>query len=317
MLTVGNYHYIRKDFKTRYPSIFGLTPSDFTNQLAAISRLGTYIHPNDLLENREEILHAEENFVLITFDDGLREQFELAKPILDALHIPALFFVNTLNFREKEVSLVHKIHLLRSQIASGTLLELLSQMDFLSDVTLTVSEKQKAELHYNYDTPQDAHLKYILNFKLSYKAQSEAVNALFPKYFNSEELVSMLYMNESQLKILATEGLLGSHSHSHRPLGIASEATIQKELSESKNYLEILTNELIHYVSYPYGSKEACASPVAEIAADTGYRVGFTMERGINTGTENTLLLKRFDCNDLPLGKNEKVYRDASSAVYK
>ena len=48
MLTVSNYHYIRDDFTTPYPSIFGVTPSFFKSQLLAIKEIGTYITPQQL-----------------------------------------------------------------------------------------------------------------------------------------------------------------------------------------------------------------------------------------------------------------------------
>ena len=59
-------------------------------------------------------------------------------------------------------------------------------------------------------------------------------------------------------------------------------------------------------ISYPYGAKEACSSPVAETAAALGHKIGFTMERGNNVFGADKLLLKRFDCNDVVGGKNYK-----------
>lgn len=317
MLTVSNYHYIRTDFKTPYPSIFGVTPEAFKNQLIACQEIGEYIHPKDFLLNSEAIISSKDNYVMITFDDGLREQFQLAKPILDALDIPALFFVNSINFLEKKVSLVHKIHLLRSKIASKELLTALEASHLQTTIVLTREEKKKAELHYNFDDSEAAQLKYILNFKLTVAQQSKVITNLFERYFDPVAVNKELYMDEKQLKILGAEEMLGSHAHSHLPLGYLSSEIINDELSKTKNYLEKLCNKEIDFISYPYGSLEACAKPVPEIAKSLGYKFGFTMERGINCGGEDELLLKRFDCNDLPLGKNEKVFNNANSLIYK
>ncbi|HMK06210.1 MAG TPA: hypothetical protein VK476_01690, partial [Flavobacterium sp.] len=97
MLTVSNYHYIREDFSAPYPSIFGVTPQAFERQLLLLREMGTFIHPQDLINNADEILSSEQHFLLVTFDDGLKEQLTLAKPILDKLGIPALFFINSIN----------------------------------------------------------------------------------------------------------------------------------------------------------------------------------------------------------------------------
>lgn len=316
MLTVSNYHYIRTDFTTPYPSIFGVTPTFFKAQLLAIKKIGTYITPQELLANYDAIIKSSTNYVLITFDDGLKEQYIKAKPILDELGIKALFFINSINFVEKEVTLVHKIHLLRSQMSTSAFFDILKEFDTGGKTALSEKEESQAILHYNYDDKETALLKFTLNFKLSIQEQHRLIQVIFDTHFDSSQVVKDLYMTESQLKELAKEGMLGSHTHSHVPLGYLHQEEILKECITSKNYLEQLTNKEIPYVSYPYGSQEACASPVEAIAKSTGHQLGFTMERSINTGNENPLLLKRFDCNDLPLGKNEKAFKDAYSLIH-
>ena len=317
MLTVSNYHYIRESFEAPYPSIFGLTPHEFEKQLLVLMNLGEFIHPLELIKNIDKVLNSKQHFILITFDDGLKEQFELAKPILDKLGIPALFFINSINYIEKEVTLVHKIHLVRSQISPTELLDLFAEFDSYNNVKLSNVEKQKAIFHYNYDTIESAYFKYILNFKLSLDLQANFINQIFDCHFDTNKIVENLYMTDNQVKELGKIGMLGSHTHSHIALGLIDSDLINDELTKTKDFLKQLTQSDIVCISYPYGSKEACAKPVPELAYKSGYKIGFTMDRGINRGVENKLLLKRFDCNDLPLGKNEKVFKNEFSSIYK
>ncbi len=114
MLAVANFHYIRRDFKTDHPSIYGVTPDQFRKQLRELAKQGRFVSQKEILKGIPEDNKA----ILITFDDGLKEQFEMAKPILDEMEIPYICFVNTSNFTEKKLSLVHQIHLLRSRISS-------------------------------------------------------------------------------------------------------------------------------------------------------------------------------------------------------
>src|SRR6056297_977611 len=174
MLIVSNYHYIREDFSAKYPSIFGLTPEQFRRQLEELSKHGDFISKDDLLAYKHKAF--DKNYILITFDDGLKEQYELAKSILDEMGIPALFFINTENFQEKQVSLVHKIHLLRSQLSSEEILRELKKQEVKN---LTETEKTLALSHYNYDDEQTAILKYLLNFKMSLPAQKAFISPLF------------------------------------------------------------------------------------------------------------------------------------------
>lgn len=298
MLTVSNYHYIRLDFKTKYSSIFGLTPCEFKQQLILLKNQGNFVHPNDLILDLNAVLQSKDNNLLITFDDGLKEQFDLALPILDELNIPAVFFVNSINSEEKKVTTVHKIHLLRSIISSSEFL------DKFIDVPFSQTETQNARNIYRYDDEKSAVLKYILNFKLDFKQQEQIVNTLFNLYFEESVILESLYMTEQNLKELANKGYLGSHTHSHYPLGLLDSETIKKELKKTKTYLDTLTHSNIKIVSYPYGTSEVCTDLVADLTQKAGYEIGFTTKRGINTLQENPLLLNRFDCNDLIGGKN-------------
>jgi peptidoglycan/xylan/chitin deacetylase (PgdA/CDA1 family) len=307
MLTVGNYHYIREDFSAPFPSIFGLTPEQFKNQLEKLSSFMDFVNPNDFLIDPEKFILSNKNYGLITFDDGLKEQMDLAFPILTELGIPALFFVNTVNFQEKRVSTIHKNHLVRSMISSNELWE--SIVDEFGSDCVSESEKRFAAEHYNFDDELTACLKYFMSYKLSLDDFNGFIETAFLKYFKENDILNQLYMTKNQLEYLANIGLLGSHTHSHSPLGRLPEKSIIYELENSKNYLETLTSSAIDFVSYPYGDTDSTQDPVSQIAKKSGFKIGFTTKRAINTDESNLLLLSRFDCNDLPLGKNNNQFK--------
>jgi hypothetical protein len=52
MLTVVNYHYIRNEYRTKFPSIFGVTPTYFRKQLILLKEKGDFISINDLNSNQ-------------------------------------------------------------------------------------------------------------------------------------------------------------------------------------------------------------------------------------------------------------------------
>jgi peptidoglycan/xylan/chitin deacetylase (PgdA/CDA1 family) len=304
MLTISNYHYIREDFSSPYPSIFGVTPNGFKQQLKLLKNEYESVTPSELLNHTDNILTSKDNYFFITFDDGLKEQFELALPILDELSIPAVFFANSRNFEEKRISTVHKIHLLRSKIAPSKLIEEITR--FGQTISLSETEAKHAQSVYIYDDEESATLKYLLNFKMDFKIQEELIAAIFDNYFDENQILQESYMTENQIVELSKMNYLGSHTHTHFPVGLLKVNEMQFELEHSKSFFEKLTNTKIEMVAYPYGSPEACTEEVALIAKNVGYKLGFTTTRGINTNHNNHLLLNRFDCNDLPGGKNYK-----------
>lgn len=303
MLTVSNYHYIRQNFEAKYPSIFGVTPDAFEKQIKLLKNVGDIIEPNTLLNNHKDIIDSNDNYVLITFDDGLNEQYNYALPILDELNASAIFFVNSNNTKDNKISTVHKIHLLRSQVDSQTIYNRINEK---SESKLSSKEKQIAYKMYIYDVPLSAELKYILNFKMNYKLQEVIINELFDNYFCEDELLSSFYMNKEQIKTLGDLNCLGSHTHNHYPLGLLNDNEIKFELEESKKHLESIVNSKVEMVAYPYGTIETTNINVAKIAEEVGYKLGFTTKRGSNTINDNYLLLNRYDCNDLIGGKKFK-----------
>lgn len=301
MLTVSNYHYVRENFATPYTSIFGVTPDDFRNQLLLLKNQGDFVEPCYLIENSKEVLESKDNHFLITFDDGLKEQFDCALPILDELGIPALFFINSINHIEKKVSLAHQIHLVRSVLSSDELFENLVKD---SNRKLSQIEIQKAHQFYRFDNPKSAELKYFLNVLLDFASQEKFINSIFTEYFNESEVLESLYMNTNEIQQLIKRGYIGSHTHTHLPLGMYDEQTILFELEMTKKYLENLGSDAIDCVAYPYGTKEAATEEVGKLAKQVGYKLGFTTKPEVNNSSDTLLLLNRFDCNDLVGGKN-------------
>jgi hypothetical protein len=69
MLSISNYHYIREYFDAQYPSIFGITPNLFKNQLKLLLNQADFINPKDLLDNAELVLKSKTNYFLFAYPD--------------------------------------------------------------------------------------------------------------------------------------------------------------------------------------------------------------------------------------------------------
>jgi len=306
MLLSVNYHYIRESFEAPFPAIFGKTPEQFEAQIEELAQHGSFISADQLDDAIRRGKALPERSILITFDDGLKEQLEFAVPILNKLGVPACFFINTKALSDSSLLNVHLIHLVRSQLAPKVIIEELLKHPSYHKLT----EEEKAShrslgiAHYRYDEPENAYLKYILNFALS----REDVMALFHHLFDSVLAWDMkavhddLYLNENDLKTLGRSQYIGSHSHDHLPVGVLEEGFAKDEVARSKALLEKVGHPPKGF-SYPYGSKEAVGS-VYEWLDDYDFSFAVTMNRGYNVNLDQPLLLKRCDNNDVPGGKS-------------
>jgi peptidoglycan/xylan/chitin deacetylase (PgdA/CDA1 family) len=87
------YHRIGQGVGCEFdPDVFSATPEAFTAQVRLLKSEFDVISPVDL---PRVLSRGRGSYALITFDDGYRDNYEVAYPILRAAHVPATFFVNT------------------------------------------------------------------------------------------------------------------------------------------------------------------------------------------------------------------------------
>ena len=306
MLVAVNFHYVRPSFDAPHPSIHGLTPSQFEAQLDVLSQAGTFVSASEVRE-RMRGGKLPERSILITFDDGLREQFDHALPVLNKLGIPALYFINTAPNVEERVLTVHQIHLLRSVVSPSDFLAMLQRAAAKKGIELGGDVPgDLARAQYPYDTEEAARLKYLLNACLTEAQRSVLADLCFAEVFPRREakMARELYMDPGQIRAL--EGSIGSHTHAHLALGLIGEDAARSEIESSMTHLEVWLGRRPFAVSYPYGSREICTKRVGELTAASGADFAFTMERAANRTFASPYHLTRIDCNDAPGGKSCK-----------
>lgn len=305
MLAAVNFHYIRDNFEAKFPAIYGQTPEQFEQQLTELSSIGEFVSGNDIKDHVKHNKTLPEKSIIITFDDGLKEQYEKALPILDRLGIPALFFANTKPIIERKILTVHKIHILRSIISPKEFKSLVQTS--IANAGIQWNQKEianRAKSAYRYDTQDQKELKYLLNFALDLKSKESIIDGVFSDYFGTREseMCNELYFTESQIRKLGERAYLGCHGHSHYPVGVLGEVEKNHEIKYSKKVLENICEQEVFAFSYPYGTNEACAGS-AEVLLNNKFVFSFTMKRAINVSIEDPFYLSRFDTNDVPGGK--------------
>ena len=118
----------------------------------------------------------------------------------------------------------------------------------------------------------------------------------FSVFVTTENVMSgdSKYLNKSQLIELSQmpNVTIGSHGHSHLHLADLSNEKIRKELQQSKELLEDLTEKTIDTMSYPHGSY---AAQVFTIATELGYKFAATSNWGVYKVGSNPLEIPRID----------------------
>lgn len=313
-LAIVTYHYIGDEQKYK-AGIYPVSAERFSDQLNKLGDIFNFVSEKDLLSALSGQMALPEKSCLITFDDGLRSQFELAVPILEKKNIPAVFYINTMPLSVGRACTVHKIHFLLTILDPEIIFEkiLFHYKEFTKEV-LDVEDVFKKTINNNpFDNDKIRKLKYILNSYLESDLSKQIVDAIFKIYVSDENsFCRELYMSKHQLITLKNNNLftLGLHTAAHVDVATASKDYIEEDLLENYKYFkkELLLNE-INGLSYPYGiiNKISVEEKVYPIAKSLSIKYAVTMNKGVNQDFNDHFLLKRFDTNDVVGGKNPIV----------
>lgn len=300
-VTAINFHYVGMP-EFPHAGVNALTVARFGGLLERIGRDFEFIGLPELARLLEADRFSAANHCLVTFDDGLRCQAEAALPELRRLGVPAAFFIQSGPRAHGRAAATHKLHYLRATRGDETLFDALekARTDGLVDSSPGELDAETISRHYRYDAPDAAALKFFFNYHLDAETAERVLDVL-AKRCGVEEgvLVDEFYMTRDQIRELGSLGAVGSHGVSHRPLSRLSRSGALRELAESRRDLESWSGAPVEFVSYPFGNEQAVHAEVGALAAEAGYRAGFTMERAKNRTTADPLLLARIDVLDL------------------
>lgn len=104
------------------------------------------------------------------------------------------------------------------------------------------------------------------------------------------------YMTPTQVKDISIKGQeIGGHTITHTDLTTLINTEIDKEIIDSKTYLQNLTGKTVNTLAYPYGSFNTTVKNRTTKAGYTNARsAGTTIEYGFNTATQNKFEIKSF-----------------------
>ncbi len=281
-LTIFNYHRIYKgslltDFDE---NVYTCSENDFFEQMHWLKRNCNILSADELIEISIKNTKIPKQSAAVTFDDGYKDNYELAFPILKSLNIPAVFFIPTQSIIERKLGWWEIISYLVKKSSSKSL-EVNSKK-----ISIVDNQEKKQAI---------AHL--IELFKTTPFSETENLLTLISEQcrvnFPSTETQSQNLMSWEEVKEVSNNGItIGSHTHSHRVLSTISESNQLEELNKSKTILEDKLKKEINLIAYPVGGYNTFSNNTKKLAQESGYKIGFSFNTGINQQQIN-------DCYDI------------------
>ncbi|MBD3318019.1 MAG: polysaccharide deacetylase family protein [Chitinivibrionales bacterium] len=249
-------------------SLLSTSPRVFSNHMLHLKRHGyTTLTFGDLVDRLSAKTLMPPKLAVITFDDGYRNNREIALPILKRYGFTATFFVVTdavgkrASWIERDFSTV--LGWAREGGHTGRL----------------------SENHRKIFKSRNAYLASLDKTALRKELEKLVLVGHFP------------LMSFSELSILSSHGFeIGAHSHTHPFLAELTENDVYKEARRSKEMLQNRLRPPVTSFCYPSGNY---STNVAHIVATLGYSGACTTERSsVSPSNHNIYALPRLLMHD-------------------
>jgi len=292
------YHYIRY-FDKEFPGFRFLDVDKFVEQLDYFQDRWGFLTREEFIESIDE--GVAKPGVVLTFDDGFKEHYNVVLPLLRERGLWGLFYIPTAHYinDKKELLDVHRIHHLVSKCDTSTL---------LSEVTENIQSSmiESERLHgfdtelYNNQTNDHAALQFkkLMNYYLKYEHKKPILDFLVNKYLTESEIYDKLYLTIEELQEIENQGnIVGGHTQNHRVLSRLDSSTQKQEIENSFLFLDEFLNMDVKSFCYPYGTACTIHSDTLKILSDLDVHHAFMF-----TNTEcgkiiDRYRIERIDCN--------------------
>jgi len=220
-------------------------------------------------------------YVVITFDDGYADNYEVAMPVLDQVGIPATFYVTVDCVENRRLPWPSRLRFAFRNTKRSVWTDPLAKIWPLNHP----DEREQAFL-----TSCD------MCCRLSGAAQETFIKRAEQELETGIPSESgFLMMSYDQLRALSRHGhTVGSHTMTHPNMAYLMEDEARHELAESKRKLELCLEAPIRHFSYPCPALSPhWSAKTVEQSRAVGYETGVTTDSGLTRRGDNPLCWKR------------------------
>ena len=307
------YHQVCE--RTNDPWELAVHPNHFDQQLAYLKKHFNVVSIADLAEGIAR--HKMKKTIAITFDDGFKDNYTNAAPLLDWHEVPATFYVATTAMEQEQT---YWWDALQNIIYHSEILpERFEMMINDAPVTFTFTSdrllspriiNQTKVWNYNLPIPNERVALYMLlwhNIKPLPYAQQNMVLEEVRTWAGNRNFSGTdgTIMSVREMQMLSQNPLftIGAHSVHHAMLSQQAPQDQAFEIRESKQQIEMWLGKPVNGFAYPYGNYNGITQ---KILREAGFRHAVSTEPKAVTMDDDPFALPRIQV------KNWCVYEFAS-----
>jgi peptidoglycan/xylan/chitin deacetylase (PgdA/CDA1 family) len=275
LLLVLNYHRIgNRDDDPFDPEVFSTTGEQLNEQIAYLRRHSSLVTLEEAVAFVDGTINEKDRHhrcrVLLTFDDGYRDNYEIAFPILRSHGVQGVFFLATDLVGSSHVPWWdHIAYLMKTARRRQFCLRYPSEL--LVDFDKNGMDKSLREVLNLYKSPENTDHKRFIS-ELKEEAQGSDLPGTLRRFLNWDEAREM-----------ASGGMaIGSHTESHHVLSQLRPDQQRQELAQSRAQLRKQLGTEVDALAYPVGAASSFSDQTQQLAQEVGYRAAFSFYGGTN-----------------------------------
>jgi len=222
---------------------------------------------------------AKRSVVVLTMDDGYRDNRTHLAPILARLGVSATIYLESRPLDERRANWTHKLF---------WCLERMGAEPFVLRYTEIAKADKRGSIVLNQLVPHgDAttyHVKRVLKYEVDPAERDRALDVLFAELGGSDrELTDALYMTWDDVRALASAGIeLGGHTVSHPILAKLDAAAQSREIGGCAESLARSVGVAPTSFAYPFGRNWDFDAHSAQAARAAGFASATTTHPGVH-----------------------------------
>lgn len=271
-LLVLNYHRIGHAEGSLFDwDLWSATAEQFEVQVAHLKTHFDVISGDDLDRARQD---RRGRFVMITFDDGYRDNYEFAFPILRSLGATATFFITTGFLDQSQLAWWDEVAwMVRTSDRSG----------------ISGNEWMHEDVPFDEPGRNEAVQRLLRTYKQLAGSQTEAYLQFLADATGSGRapaaLADEIWMTWDMVRDMRRDGMsIGGHTLTHPVLAKLDAQAQEHEIARCKQRIETELGEPITAFSYPVGSPDAFNDDTRAALREHGFRWAFSYFGGYSAG---------------------------------
>lgn len=256
-ITILTYHSVTDEFN--YLELF-MALDKFHGQVRYLAGLGSVISMQDAENLIRSGRRPEKDLFVLTFDDGYKDNYLNAYPILKKYEVPGIIYLTTgcLNSSKPPFAytLVVALHYTKKTV-----------LDLTAYGLGTFSVKAHSDWE-NVIRMIDRHSKPLVGAD-RLKFQAAILEQL--GFRGDEDIFKNRMLSWDEVRAMTDRVAYGGHTLTHPVLAACSPETARTEIEQCKKEIEQVTRQSVRSFAYPYGGKDDLNDGIIGVVQKAGY----------------------------------------------